>query len=93
MFSEMYIGDLISTITQLVTLATVLFVFFNLWYRFGKLERQAAHRQEDIEIMFKSLRGCLEAAIENGANGSVKTALKDLNDYIAKKASGQASKK
>jgi hypothetical protein len=86
----MYIGDLVSAITQFVTLATVIFVFFNLWYRFGKLERQAAHRQEDIEIIFKSLRGCLEGTIENGANGSVKVALSDLNDYIAKKASGQA---
>jgi hypothetical protein len=85
--------ELISMIALIGTFISSLLILFNLWYRFGKLERQAAHRQEDIEVLFNSIRGCLEAAVENGANGSVKAALGDLNEYITKKASGQQSKK
>lgn len=62
---------------------------FFVWYRFRKLEKQAAHRQEDTKMFFKCLRGCLEGLVQVGANGEVKDTLKDLNAYMDKKASGQ----
>ena len=91
--SELTLGELAATVGLIAALGTCLFFMFSIWYRFGKMERQAAHRQEDSEIIFKSLRGCLEGLIENGANGSVKKALGELNDYTAKKASGRQAER
>jgi|GEM_PF-2033442 len=91
--NDITLGEFTATIGLITALGTCLFFLFSIWYRFGKMERQASHRQEDSEIIFKSLRGCLEGLIENGANGSVKKALGELNDYTAKKTAGRQAER
>ncbi len=82
----------LAAIVALITISSaflgLIFFCFNLWYRFKKLERQAAYRQEDTAMMFLCLRGCLEGLIESGCNGPVKEALKTLNAYTDNKAAG-----
>jgi len=86
----------LSGVSQLIALGAplcgCLLMLFRLGNRFGRLERQAAYNQEDSEIIFMCLRGCLEGLIENGADGAVKEALKKLNEYMGKKAAGISGK-
>lgn len=65
----------------------ILFLF-KLWSRFERMERKSIYRQEDMAILFECMRGCLEGLIQNGANGPVKEALKNLNRYTDNKAAG-----
>jgi hypothetical protein len=73
-----------------------IFVFLGacaaVWYRFRRLERQAAYRQEDTAMIFLCLRGVMEGLIENGMNGPVKDALRTLNTYTDNKAAGLTGK-
>jgi hypothetical protein len=57
--------------------------FYKLFARFEKLEKQAAHRKTDTEIMLETMLGILDGLIENGCNGPVKEARKRLIDYMA----------
>ena len=86
MLEELSIGYLIAAIVPIVSFMPFA---FGLWYRFKKLERQAAHRQEDSEMFFRCFRGCLDGLVQVGANGAVERTLKELNDYQARKASGR----
>lgn len=87
------------TLSQLLSIAALVAVLigylgglFGLWHRFIKLERSAAYRQQDSAIMFMCLRGCLEGLVQVGANGQVKEALKNLNEYTNNKAAGLPGK-
>lgn len=86
--AEMTLTEIAAFIGVLSLIGGCVVCLFRLWSRFEKLERQGLYRQEDMAMMFEALRGCLEGAIQNGANGEVKAVLHKLNNYTDNKAAG-----
>lgn len=59
--------------------------FFKLFSRFEKIERQSEHRKEENEILLRTMLGILDGLIEQGCNGPVKQAKKELIDYMSER--------
>lgn len=85
---QLTLVEICACIGMLTVIGGFFTFLFKLWSRFTKLERQGLYRQEDTAMIFECLRGCLEGAIQNGANGEVKGALRKLNSYTDNKAAG-----
>lgn len=58
---------------------------FKLFSRFEKIERQSEHRKEENEILLRTMLGILDGLIEQGSNGPVKQARKELIDYMSER--------
>ncbi|MCL1819421.1 MAG: hypothetical protein FWG36_02050 [Oscillospiraceae bacterium] len=86
---DLTISELASIIGILMLIGSCLLGMFKIWYEFKKIKGKSEHRQEDIEILLICMRGCLEGLVANGSNGKVADALKQLNEYQAKKTSGR----
>lgn len=67
------------------TIVGVVIAMYKLFSRFERVERQAAHRKEDSEILLRTLLGILDGLIEQGCNGPVKQARKELVAYMAER--------
>lgn len=67
------------------TIVGMVVALYKLFARFEKVERQAAHRKEDSEILLKTQLGILDGLIEQGANGPCKRAREELIAYMAER--------
>ena len=86
--------DIIGIFIQYPIYAAILYYIFKLWARFESLEKRAFFSQMDSEMLFKGMRGCLKSLARlPQSNGETDEALKDLEDYINKKAAGTLLKK
>jgi hypothetical protein len=57
--------------------------------RFAVLEKRSFYSQKDSEMLFKCMKGCLKGLVQiPETNGETVSALKDLEEYINKKAAG-----
>ncbi|MCL2002749.1 MAG: hypothetical protein FWG72_01950 [Oscillospiraceae bacterium] len=91
--ADMTIGEIGINLVELSVIAGCVLGLFRLWYRFNSMERQGGYRQEDTAMIFKCLRACLLGQIQNGANGEVRDALRELNDYMSEATAGLRTKK
>lgn len=78
------VNSLVVVLGLLGTIGGMIVALFRLFSRFEKLERQAAHRKEDSEIIFKALVGVLDGLIEQGCNGPCHEARDMVVEYLTK---------
>ena len=71
------------------TVGGMIAALFRLFSRFERMEKQAAHRKEDSEILLRTQLGVLEGLIEQGCNGPCKDALDKLEKHLNKEAHDQ----
>lgn len=67
------------------TIIGMCIALFKLFSRFEKIERQSEHRKEENEILLRTMLGILDGLIEQGSNGPVKQARKELIDYMSER--------
>lgn len=67
------------------TIISMCIALFKLFSRFEKIERQTEHRKEENEILLRTMLGILDGLIEQGCNGPVKQAKKELIDYMSER--------
>ena len=67
------------------TVGGMIAALFRLFSRFERMEKQAAHRKEDSEILLRTQLGVLEGLIEQGCNGPCKHAREELIAYMAER--------
>lgn len=67
------------------TVGGMIAALFRLFSRFERMEKQAALRKEDSEILLRTQLGVLEGLIEQGCNGPCKRAREELIAYMAER--------
>lgn len=67
------------------TVGGMIAALFRLFSRFERMEKQAAHRKEDSEILLRTQLGVLEGLIEQGCNGPCKRVREELIAYMAER--------
>ncbi len=76
------IGALAGWLGAAAVVGAFLFGAFRLLMRLEKLEKQMAHRKEDVEHILKALLACLDGLHQQGANGNVTKQLAELDAYM-----------
>ena len=79
------VNSLVVILGLLGTIGGMIVALYKLFSRFEKVEKHTLDRKEDSEIMFKTLLGIMDGLIEQGCNGPVKQARKELLEYMAER--------
>ena len=88
----------VSDILMLASLAAVVSGFvvwmFKLWKEFSNLKTGMSYRQHDMVMIFKCLRVLLEVSLDrhDDEREPLTETLKELNEYIDKRAAGLNSR-
>ena len=82
---EINVQNLTLVLGLMATIISMVVALFKLFSRFEKIERQSEHRKDENEIMLRTMLGVLDGLIEQGCNGPVKQARKELIDFMAER--------
>lgn len=79
------IASIVGWATPIVTLLSILGVYYSIRARFEKTERGERMRHAENALILKALFACLDGLHQQGCNGAVTKCHKELENYLIEK--------